>query len=70
MKIQITENCLSTIDGFRLYDFHRGEIYDLREFVAKNLIHRQKAKKISLQIEVSHKNSNYQIQITNSNRGT
>lgn len=51
MKVQILENCLSTIDGFRVEKFHKGEVYDLREFVATNLINQRKAKFIGNKVE-------------------
>ena len=51
MKVQILENCLSTIDGFRVEKFHKGEVYDLREFVATNLINQRKAKFMSNKVK-------------------
>jgi hypothetical protein len=47
MKVQMLKTCLATIDGFVVEKFHEGEVYDLREFVATNLINQRKAKYFS-----------------------
>ena len=44
MKIQMLVDSLSTIDGFKVEKFYKDEVYDLREFVATNLINQRKAK--------------------------
>ena len=47
MKVQILKNCISTVDGFRVEKFFKGEVYDLREFIAANLINQNLAKYVS-----------------------
>lgn len=47
MKVQMLKTCLSTIDGFRIQEFYVGKVYDLREFIATNLINQNLAKYVS-----------------------
>lgn len=47
MKVQMLKDCLSTIDGFKIQKFHAGEVYDLREFIATNLISSDLAEYVS-----------------------
>jgi flagellar motor switch protein FliG len=47
MKVQILKTCLATIDGFTVQKFYKGKVYDLREFVASNLINQRKARFVS-----------------------
>ena len=51
MKVRILQSCLATIDGFEIRKFITGEVYDLREFIATNLINQRKAEFISDEVE-------------------
>ena len=50
MKVQMLTDCLSTIDGFVVEKFYKDKVYDLREFIATNLINQRKAKYVSDEI--------------------